>query len=409
MLNTTRRRIYVLLAFTVAALALLFIYAPRLRRTQAQSGPAKIYIHAYATYQFNTLKNPTGLVRLPKAPSGSVLFIADSGRHVIRSFDPSTGQLSTVAGTLDTAGYTNGGTAKFNYPTGITGEPRLWGGQTGCNQYNQWGACTSPIISYANSYVLHINDSQNYVVRRLCTGNQNPNSGDCTGQMGVVTTVAGNHTKGYVDGSAQSASFAAMAGHTDSGGSCYMIDAENHCVRKGDGTGNVTTFAGTGYPGFVDGYRTSALFNVPGKMTTDASGNIYVADIGNNAIRKINTSGYVTTLAGGGPQRIGRDDGPGYSASFYRPTSVAFNPADSMIYVADSNNHCIRKIDANGNVTTYAGTGQPGLVNGSRLQAKFNGPTEVVILNGFMYVSDTMNNVIRRIDMATGAVTTYIS
>ena len=104
----------------------------------------------YVTYQFNTLKNPTGVAWLAIAPSGGILYIADSGNHVIRSFNPSTGFLSTVAGTLGGAGYANGSasTARFNYPTGITGEaPRLWGGQTGCSQYNSWGVCIQPLIS----------------------------------------------------------------------------------------------------------------------------------------------------------------------------------------------------------------------------------------------------------------------
>jgi len=227
--------------------------------------------------------------------------------------------------------------------------------------------------------------------------------------MGMVTTIAGNNSKGYVDGSAQSASFASMGGHTDCSGLCYLTDAENHCLRSEDASGNVTTFAGTGYPGFVDGYRTSALFNVPGKVSPDGSGNMYVADIGNNAIRKIDSSGYVTTLAGGGPNQIGLVDGSGSSASFYRPTSLVFNTTDGTLYVADSNNHCIRRIDANGNVTTYAGTGQAGLVDGSLSQAQFNGPTELVISDGYMYISDSMNNVIRRIDMSNGIVSTYIS
>jgi DNA-binding beta-propeller fold protein YncE len=102
-------------------------------------------------------------------------------------------------------------------------------------------------------------------------------------------------------------------------------------------------------------------------------------------------------------------DGQGTSACFSRPTAVVFNSADNMLYVADSHNNCIRRIDASGNVTTYAGTSEPGLVNGSLSQARFSMPTDLVILNGFMYISDSMNNVIRRIDMNACIVSTFIS
>jgi DNA-binding beta-propeller fold protein YncE len=144
-------------------------------------------------------------------------------------------------------------------------------------------------------------------------------------------------------------------------------------------------------------------------VTTDSAGNLMVADIGNNAIRKIDAAGYVTTLAGRGPTLPGFADGPGSVAKFFRPTSAVFNSADGMTYVADSHNNRIRRIDANGNVTTYAGTGVTGLVNGSRQQAQFSLPTDLVIYGGFMYISDSGNNVIRRIDMATGIVSTYIT
>ena len=88
---------------------------------------------------------------------------------------------------------------------------------------------------------------------------------------------------------------------------------------------------------------------------------------------------------------------------------MAFNAADNSYYIADSHNNVIRKMDSYGNVTTYAGTGEPGLVNGSLFQAKFSMPMDLIIHNGFMYISDNQNNVIRRIDMAAGTVITLIS
>lgn len=245
------------------------------------------------------------------------------------------------------------------------------------------------------------------MIRRVCVGipPQEPDS-DCPNNE--LQTVSGSLNKGYTDGLSESASFGSLAGIDKIGSLNYVVDAENHVVRTWDGS-NVATFAGDGTPGYVNGYRTNAKFCLPGKVTQDNSGNIYVADIGNNAIRKIDTNGYVSTFAGGGPAEPEFLDASGESARLYRPTSVVHNPADGMFYVADSNNNCIRRIDQQGNTTTYTGDKEGGYVNGNLSQARFNTPTDLVIYNGIMYVSDSLNNCIRRIDMSTGIVTTYIS
>jgi hypothetical protein len=388
----------------------------------SQSGPPTYEIFQYITYQYNVLKNPTGLMGLGKRVSttGSNyttqfhLYISDSGNHVIRDFNGYTGYLSTVAGTLGTAGYINGsvGSAQFNYPTGLSGQNSFTGAQTGCDQwyYPPYGhccaSCIQPHITYYNAQEIYVNDSQNFVMRRICTGDAQAAAGDCSGLVGQVVTACGSGVFGYADSSTANASFKYLAGISVDG--YYMADAGNHAIRGWDGA-YVTTYAGTGVAGFYDGYRTSAQFNAPVQMTKDTAGNMYVADSGNNAIRKVDTSGYVTTIAGAGPSQPGYVDGQGSSATFFRPTSVLFNPADGMTYVADSHNNCIRRIDSAGNVTTYAGTGQPGLVNGPRATAQFSLPTDLVIHNGFMFISDSMNNVIRAIDMSTGEVLTYIS
>jgi sugar lactone lactonase YvrE len=134
---------------------------------------------------------------------------------------------------------------------------------------------------------------------------------------------------------------------------------------------------------------------------------MYVTDTDNYVIRKIDTAGNVTTFAGTG--QPGLVNGAGSQAQFRFPCGIVFNTADNYLYVADGHNNVIRRIDLAGNVSTYAGTGASGLTNGSLSQAQFSGPTNLVILSGFMYVSDTLNNVIRRIDMSAGTVTTYIS
>ena len=177
-------------------------------------------------------------------------------------------------------------------------------------------------------------------------------------------------------------------------------------LRTWDGT-SVATYAGTGSYGYVNGYRTSAKFNAPTKITKDNSGIMYVADAGNHVIRKIDAAGNVPTLAGTGQH--GYVNGAGSVAKFSEPSSVVFNPADNMLYVADRMNNTIRRVDLAGNVTTYAGATTGGLVNGSRTAARFSGPVDLVINGGFLYISDSLNNVIRRIDMSAGQVTTYIS
>jgi DNA-binding beta-propeller fold protein YncE len=124
-------------------------------------------------------------------------------------------------------------------------------------------------------------------------------------------------------------------------------------------------------------------------------------------IRKIDTAGNVTTFAGTG--QAGYVDGPASIAQFHFPMGIVYNPADRYLYVADGQNNVIRRIDLSGNVSTYAGTGTAGLTDGPLSQAQFSGPTNLVIYSGMMYVSDTLNNVIRRIDMSAGVVSTYIS
>ena len=374
----------------------------------SQGGRPIVTTYMYPYYEFNNLNGPTGLLLL-KPPQGGTsyfhLFIADTGNHVIREFNPSLGFMQIVAGTVGTPGYVDGNNALFNFPTGLSGKTTSWSECSG--RFRD----TCIYYDYQNIY---INDSQNFVVRKVCVGSPNPsNPNDCNYNVQTsshpVTTASGKASVGYIDGANASAAFSTLAGSTAGTANSYLVDAGNHSIRAWDGT-TVTTFAGNGSYGFVDGYRTSAKFNAPTKTAlVAASGIMYVSDAGNNAIRKIDPQGYVTTFAGAGPTAPGKVDGPGGSARFFRPTSVINNPVDGYIYVADSHNNCIRRIDASGNVTTYAGTGEPGLVNGPRLQAKFSMPMDLVIYNGVMYVSDNQNNVIRAIDMVYGNVSTFIS
>lgn len=308
---------------------------------------------------------------------------------MIREFDINNGTLSTIVGN-GVEGYVNSGhlTSEFNSPTGIEADLITTVITGGSRQYGD---------------VIYISDASNFVTRYFCAGSFPNGSSRCPPNIQQVATYSGNHAKGYVNGPAGTAEFAHLGGiHGIIG---YAIDSENHTIRTLGA--NVGTFAGNGTPGFVNGYRTSAKFAYPTQLTLDASSNIYVADAGNHVIRKINTSGTVSTFAGSGTS--GYKDGSSTVARFVWPTSVVFNAADNYFYVADPMNNTIRRIDQSGNVSTYSGAPAAGYVNGSLSQARYSGPSELVIANGIMYVSDSTNNAIRRIDMTTGVVSTYIN
>jgi len=372
----------------------------------SQGNPAIYNLPLYASYQFHTLEYPSGILASYYSPYMTI-YISDMGNNVIRAFDVGSGTLSTIAGN-GTAGYMDGSTtsAEFNHPTGLYG---------GMSSWNQWipTTCTAqsggPYISkcgywQTNYYTsLLVNDAANFVVREVCTGTPVNAGGLCNPNVANrVYTVAGNHTNGFVNGSNASAEFGGGGGLSSS---YYIADTQNSAIRKWDGS-NVTTFAGTGTAGFVNGYRTSAEFNSPMSTATDSSGNMYVVDYNNNVVRKINTSGYVTTFAGSGSP--GLVDGGPTIAEFRQPCGIVFNSADGYLYVVDSGNNSIRRLDLSGNVVTYAGSQRGGLVNGARLQAQFQCPMGIAIYGGYMYIADSMNNAIRRVDMAAGVVSTYI-
>jgi sugar lactone lactonase YvrE len=164
------------------------------------------------------------------------------------------------------------------------------------------------------------------------------------------------------------------------------------CSRPGD----VTILAGTaGFDGAVNGNGTSASFNNPAGVAVDESGNIYVADRLNHLIRKISPTGDVTTLAGTGFD--GAVNGNGTSASFGNPVGVAVDESGN-VYVADTSNDLIRKISSTGDVTTLAGTGSGGAVNGNGTSASFKYPYGVAVDgSGNVYIADRSNHLIRRI------------
>ena len=216
---------------------------------------------------------------------------------------------------------------------------------------------------------------------------------------------------GNVNGTGNAARFDQPWGSVmDASGNLYVADSHNYVIRKVTPTGVVTTFAGEmGVYAFSDGTGTSAHFQSPAGLAMDSSGNLYVADRGNNAIRKITPAGVVTTLAGGsgGTGGSGSADGTGSAAQFFAPDGIAVDGSGN-VYVADSGNHTIRQITPAGVVTTFAGSAhQTGSADGTGSAARFNNLSGIVFDGGNnLYVCDTSNSLIRKVTLA-GVVTTF--
>lgn len=270
------------------------------------------------------------------------IFVADKQNNMIRLISPQ-GVVNTIAGTGKSGFSNKKDSVTFNFPSGVG------------------------VDFLGNVYVA---DLGNLAVRKVDIN-------------AVVTTFASgfNGPTGLA---------------SDAKGNVYVADNGNSTILKITNTGAVSIFAGTqGVRGSKDGTGTGAQFNQPQSVAVDSSGNVYVADAGNNMIRKITSQGVVTTIAGS--TAAGAQNGTATAASFNRPTGVAVD-ASGNVYVADSNNNLIRKITTDGKVTTLAGTGTVGKLNGTTDVATFNNPQGVAVdLVGRIVVADTGNGLIRLI------------
>jgi sugar lactone lactonase YvrE len=187
----------------------------------------------------------------------------------------------------------------------------------------------------------------------------------------------------------------------DAHGNVFVADGGASAIRRIAPDGGVTVFAG-GRAGIADGPANVAAFDTPSGMAIDRLGNLYVADTGNNAVRKVAPDGSVSTLAGGAPGYL---DAVGRAARFDGPVGVAVD-RDGVVYVADTYNDRIRRIGRDGTVTTVAGSGVPGMLDGGGMGAAFDTPCAIVVdKQGVLFVADTGNDAIRRIGK-DGAVTT---
>jgi sugar lactone lactonase YvrE len=223
-------------------------------------------------------------------------------------------------------------------------------------------------------------------------------------QEAVVTTLAGSGVAGFADGPGTTARFNNPAGMAlDRAGNLYVADISNHRIRRVAPDGTVTTVAGTGEPGFANGPVATARFNAPIGLALSPLGALFVAERENHRLRRVAFGGDVRLFAGAGT--IGRADGLGAAAQFNNPTGLAFDGLGNL-YVSDFANHTIRKVTSAGVVTTLAGTGVAGFADGPGTTARFNNPAGIAIdAAGYLYVADVSNHRIRRV-APDGTVTT---
>lgn len=222
---------------------------------------------------------------------------------------------------------------------------------------------------------------------------------------GIVSTYAGTGVQGFQNGNVSEAHFRYPTDvkYTASG-YLYVADFGNHHIRKVSPTGEVTSVAGTNESGFKDGSKNEARFNQPYGLVVASQNTIYTTDHFNHAIRKITSNGTVTTIAGDGTE--GFADGSGTQAKFYQPMGIAID-GDENLYVADARNNRIRKITPEGVVTTLAGSGVAGYVDGPGLTAAFNRPKDLEVVGNDLLVVDGFNHVIRKVSLLDGKVSTY--
>lgn len=299
------------------------------------------------------------------------MYVVDANNNVIRKIDTS-GVISTIIGN-GTAGYSgdNGPAiaAQLNSPSDIAFDKR------------------------GNIYIA---DGMNFVIRKVNTS-------------GIISTIAGNGGSGYSgDGGA-----AILAGlgvpygiAVDQIGNIYVSISNHYQVRKIDTFGIITTIAGNGINGFSGdgGNATLAEFGPPGFITVGNNGNIYIPDWQNHRIRMVNSSGIITTIAGNGTAGSGGDGGLAIDAELRTPNCVRQDDTGN-VYISDGYVEVVRKINSTGIISTIAGNGVAGFDGdgGPAINAKFNNPNSAMIgPDNNLYIADINNNRIRKVTSNVG-------
>lgn len=293
------------------------------------------------------------------------LYIADQNEQRIRKVD-AFGIITTVAGNGGTGGYSGDGMAAtasmLNWPEGVAADKA------------------------GNIYIA---DQYNQRVRKVDVA-------------GIITTIAGAGSIGY-SGDGGPATDASLYNPADVGvdtsGNVYFVEQDNHVIRRVSTSGIITTYAGNGTLGYSGdgGPATAAQLNYPQGLAVDTEGNVYIADFYNKRIRKVNTAGIITTVAGNGLGGYTGDGGPATAAGINNPSAVTIDKQGN-IYMTDYYNYVVRKVSSAGTINTVAGNGTYGYSGdgGLALAAEF-GFTQGITTdtNGYVYVADYSNSRIR--------------
>jgi sugar lactone lactonase YvrE len=319
------------------------------------------------------LNNPNGVA----VDSGGNLYITQEGDNRIRRVDAAGGTITTAAG---------GGEGAFS---------------------GDGGAATSASFSFVEGVALdnagniYLSDAGNHRIRKISGG--------------TVTTIAGDGTAN-TSGDGGPATSAQM--HTPQGlvvdidGNIYFADEDGQRVRKiTASTGIITTFAGDGNGGHGGdlGLATSAQLDEPKDVALAKNRDLYICELGQGYVRKVNASGFITTVAGNGTHGPINDGGDAKSASLCEPHSIAVNPVDDTLYIADTYNYRIRKVDGAGIISTVAGNGTIGSSgDGGPATSASLGIVSCIRFDaaGNLYILDSSNNKVRKVD-AAGTISTW--
>jgi len=314
-----------------------------------------------------------GQTYCPVVDTAGNVFVVDNTFSTIRKITPQS-SVSTFAG-----------------QAGVQGSADGMG--TNASFSNPWG------LAIDSSNNLYVADTGNDTIRKITP----------SGAVSTLAGQAGNY--GSANGTGSGALFGAPRGLVvDTNGNVYVADTSNETIRKITPAGVVTTLAGlVNSFGTADGTGNGARFNFPEGLAVDASGNVYVADSGNSSIRKVTPAGVVTTFAGFTGSG-GAADGTGNTARFNTPTGIAID-TDGNIYVADNGNNAIRKVTQAGAVTTLAGlSGNPGSADGIGSAVRFHFPSGVAVdASGNLFITDSQNNTIRATQPLTTPVNQFIT
>jgi sugar lactone lactonase YvrE len=283
---------------------------------------------------------------------GNVI-VADGGQSNRIRRVTTEGKVETIAGSSEGFADGNARQAQFNTPSGIA-------------------------IDRAGNII--VADTSNNRIRKLSTDGTR------------VTTIAGNGVGGFTDGRTDEAQFDGPIGiAVDKGGNLFIADTYNDSIRKITTDGVVTTIAGTGSPGYSNGQANAAMFDTPCGIAVDEAGNVFVADTGNHAIRKISALGEVTTIAGRTDEGSHIGD-----VGLNHPAGITVTH-DGFLFVTDEERGRIIRITPEGESAIYAGS-IAGFVNGTGESARFNGPSSVAVdRQGVVYVADSQNYLVREI------------